>query len=115
MSYCRKYNKLTGLCDCLACKDCRPPGERIDGRMCKFEFRGDIQLKYSTEQIIEGLYFKIIFDDVFFVTNKIPLKDYERDLLYRARSLCLELRRKHDDYIDGEIFMNLPHTGSDPL
>jgi len=37
MSYCRKYGTMVTVCDCLGCKDCRPPGERVGGQMCEQE------------------------------------------------------------------------------
>ena len=37
MSYCKKYNIRTTVVRCLACKECRPPGERVNGCMCDYE------------------------------------------------------------------------------
>lgn len=37
MSYCREYGMMVTVPDCLECKNCRPPGERIDGQMCEQE------------------------------------------------------------------------------
>ena len=37
MSYCREYGKMVTVPDCLGCKNCRPPGERVGGQMCEQE------------------------------------------------------------------------------
>ena len=37
MNYCRRYGRKVSLPHCLACGECRPPGERVDGRMCEKE------------------------------------------------------------------------------
>ena len=37
MSYCKKYNMHPSVALCLACEECYPPGERVNGRMCGYE------------------------------------------------------------------------------
>ena len=33
MGYCRKYGTMVTVCDCLGCKDCRPPAAVSEGDM----------------------------------------------------------------------------------
>lgn len=37
MSYCRKIGGMVTVPECLACEECLPPGDRIDGQMCEYE------------------------------------------------------------------------------
>jgi len=37
MNYCKRKNETTDTVHCLNCEHCLPPGERMDGRMCRDE------------------------------------------------------------------------------
>lgn len=52
MSYCKKYNMHPSVALCLACEECYPPGERVNGRMCGYEVESntDRELVLTKEQ-----------------------------------------------------------------
>lgn len=50
MSYCKKYNMHPSVALCLACEECYPPGERVNGRMCGYEESNDTGRKRLTDE-----------------------------------------------------------------
>ena len=57
MSYCKKYNMHPSVALCLACEECYPPGERVNGRMCGYEVplrSGAELLEYETERRLKA-------------------------------------------------------------
>ena len=52
MSYCKKYKINPTVVRCLACEECYPPAERVNGRMCGYEVEFDT---LSAQAAVKGM------------------------------------------------------------
>lgn len=62
-----------------------------------------INLRATSNEVIDALRRKVIIDDAFLHIDKIPITANERELLIKAELLCRKLIVNNRDYINSVI------------
>ena len=62
-----------------------------------------INLRATSNEVIDALRRKVIIDDAFLHIDKIPMTADERELLIKAELLCRKLIVNNRDYINSVI------------